>query len=356
MELSAFYLPQFHPIPENDRWWGAGFTEWTNVRKARPLFPGHRQPVEPGELGHYSLLDPSIRLRQVQLARAHGITSFCYWHYWFAGRRLLERPLQDVLASGEPEFPFFIGWANESWTGVWHGAPRRMLMQQTYPGPADDRAHFEALLPAFRDARYVRRDGRPVFLILKPARIPDPVAFVARWQGMAREAGLGGLYVLGYCTPAEPHETYLADGYDAAVYVDLPIERSWRTRLRDAARATWPHLGPGRFPVAREPALPPAVLGTGCHPCVFPNWDNTPRSGRRGVVALGTSPATFERHLTAALRFEMRREPRPDRQLVMIKSWNEWAEGNYLEPDARDGRAWLEAVVNARRAAGVPRP
>lgn len=354
MELSAFYLPQFHAIPENDAWWGEGFTEWTNVRRGRPLFRGHRQPVVPAELGYYSLLDPEVRERQADLARAHGVASFCYWHYWFAGRRLLQRPLDEVIASGRPNFPFFVAWANESWTGVWHGSPRHVLVSQTYPGPTDDRAHFACLLPAFRDERYVRRDGRPVFVVLRPTRLPAPAAFVDRWQAMARDAGFPGLYLVAYATPARTCPSYAADGFDAAIFADLPIVRTWTTTLHACARALTPRCGPGRFSVPPEPALPPATMGAGCHPCVFPNWDNTPRSGRRGVVAVGTSPATFRRHLAAALRYEMHREPRPERRLVMIKSWNEWAEGNYLEPDTLHGTEWLEAVVSARRENGLP--
>lgn len=351
MELSAFYLPQFHPIPENDAWWGKDFTEWTNVRNARPLFPGHRQPMVPAELGYYSLLDPVIRERQAELAAEYGITSFCYWHYWFAGRRLLQRPLEEVLSSRKPRFPFFVAWANESWSGVWHGAPRRILVAQTYPGEADDRAHFATLLPALCDPRYVRRDDRPVLVVYRPDQLPQPAAFIDRWQGMARAAGLGGLYLVAYTTPARPCLSYAADGFDAAIYADLPIQRTPWTYLRDAARAVMPRLGPGLYGVSRQPAMPPAGLGGDCHPCVFPNWDNTPRSGRRGVVALNTTPATFEQQLTTALRFEREREPREHRRLVMIKSWNEWAEGNCLEPDMRHGRGWLEAVRRARRAA-----
>src|SRR5262249_41646184 len=155
MRVIAFYLPQFHPIPENDAWWGPGFTEWTNVSLARPLFRGHYQPRVPGELGFYDLRMPETRAAQAALARAHGIEAFCYWHYWFAGKQLLERPFEEVLASHEPDFPFCLAWANESWTGIWHGAPHRMLVQQTYPGLADHEAHFRVWLRAFEDARYV---------------------------------------------------------------------------------------------------------------------------------------------------------------------------------------------------------
>ena len=354
MEISAFYLPQFHPIPENDAWWGKDFTEWSNVRRARPLFRGHRQPTVPTELGYYSLLDPAIRERQAELARSHGITSFCYWHYWFAGRRLLQRPLEEVLASGRPDLPFCVAWANESWTGVWHGAPRRILVTQDYPGEADDRAHFATLLPAFRDPRYIRRDHRPLFIVYQPGQLPQPAAFVERWQGMARAAGLGGLYIVAYTTPSRLYRSHAADGFDAAIYADLPIQRTPTTRLRDVARELVHPLGPGRFNVSRRPALPPASLAGVCHPCVFPNWDNTPRSARRGVVVMNATPDTFQQQLATALRFEMEREPGADRRLVMVKSWNEWAEGNYLEPDERYGRGWLQAVRRARQMVEAP--
>ena len=163
--LIAFHLPQFHPIPENDEWWGKGFTEWTNTGKAKPLFPGHDQPKVPTDLGYYDLRLPEARKAQADLARKYGVEGFCYYHYWFGGKRLLERPVNEIIASGEPDFPFCLCWANESWTGIWHGAPRRMLMEQTYPGEADHRAHFEYLLTAFRDKRYITVDGRPRFVI-----------------------------------------------------------------------------------------------------------------------------------------------------------------------------------------------
>ena len=175
----ALYLPQFHPIPENDQWWGKGFTEWTNVARAKPLFGRHKQPRVPADLGFYDLRLPEAREAQAALARAYGIEGFCYWHYWFGdGKQLLERPLAEVVASGEPDFPFCLAWANETWTGKWYGAPNRILAEQTYPGEADHIRHFYALLPAFRDPRYVTVDGLRVFLIYKPAAIPDLKRFI----------------------------------------------------------------------------------------------------------------------------------------------------------------------------------
>jgi lipopolysaccharide biosynthesis protein len=172
--IIAFYLPQFHPIPENDAWWGTGFTEWTNTTKAKPLFPGHYQPHVPADLGFYDLRVPETREAQASMARSYGVEAFCYHHYWFAGKRLLERPLAEVLQSGRPAFPFCLCWANQTWSGVWHGAPDRILVEQTYPGEEDHRVHFSALLPAFTDKRYLLVDGKPLFVVYDPWEIPEP--------------------------------------------------------------------------------------------------------------------------------------------------------------------------------------
>ena len=178
IRVIAFYLPQFHPIPENDLWWGPGFTEWTNVARARRFYPGHYQPRLPGELGFYDLRLPETREAQAVLAADYGLSAFCYWHYWFGGgRRLLERPFDEVLQSGSPDFPFCLGWANQTWSGIWHGAPSRMLIEQTYPGESDYRAHFETVLPAFKDPRYVRIDGRPLFSCTTPPIFPSRNGF-----------------------------------------------------------------------------------------------------------------------------------------------------------------------------------
>src|SRR5439155_14140664 len=192
----AFYLPQFHPIPENDRWWGPGFTEWTNVARATPLFPGHYQPRLPADLGFYDLRIPEVRVAQADLARAHGVEAFCYWHYWFAGKRLLERPFTEVLESGEPDFPFCLAWANQSWSGIWHGAPDRVLMEQTYPGRRDHEDHFRVLVEAFADPRYVTVDGAPVFVVYAPRELPEPRRVTDVWRELAAKAGFPALHLV----------------------------------------------------------------------------------------------------------------------------------------------------------------
>jgi hypothetical protein len=341
MEVLALYLPQYHPIPENDGWWGTGFTEWTNVTRARPLFAGHVQPHLPTELGFTDLRDPGTRESQADLARRFGVTGFCYWHYWFAGHRLLERPLDEVVATGRPDFPFCVAWANQSWSGVWHGAPDRILIEQTYPGPEDDRAHFASLLPSFRDTRYLRIGGRPLFFVYQPGSLPDPSRFVDTWQAMAVEAGLGGLHLVA-CLGESPYRNQVADGFDAGVLFRYPFERTTTAKIRDRLIDRGILRGPRHYPYVEVPPDPPAEFAGPILPAVYPNWDNTPRSGRLGMVATGSTPERFGAHVRRGLELAAAL-PEADRVLV-VKSWNEWAEGNYLEPDRETGTGRLEAL------------
>ncbi|MEN9417841.1 MAG: hypothetical protein RI988_1461 [Pseudomonadota bacterium] len=357
--IIAFYLPQFHPIPENDAWWGEGFTEWTNVRRARPLFTGHAQPRVPADLGYYDLRDPDVRQAQASLASAHGIEGFCYWHYWLAGRRLLELPFNEVLSSGKPDFPFCLGWANHSWTGAWNHQPRKVLLEQTYPGEADDREHFEYLLGAFRDGRYIRVDGRPLLYIYKPLHIPQARQRFERWRAWARSAGLPGLYLVGNHMGDFNDPTHL--GLDAAALATLGVVYSSNRAFDLCQRAVWSlrrRLGVGGprtvdYATLISHLLPePIELPFEAHPCVYPNWDNTPRMGRAGLVLTGSTPALFEEHLRAAVE-GVRHRP-PERRLVFVKSWNEWAEGNYLEPDQQWGLEYLRALRRVAIPASCP--
>ena len=338
----AFYLPQYHPIPENDEWWGPGFTEWTNVARARPLFRGHAQPHIPADLGFYDLRLAETREQQASLAQDHGIEAFCYWHYWFGdGRRVLERPFAEVLASGSPQIKFCLGWANETWTGIWHGAEDRILIEQRYPGAEDAEAHFRTLLPAFRDHRYLRVNDRPVLHVYKPGNLPRAAEFVDSWQRMARKAGFTGLYLVagvgrGYTRFAE-------DGFDSGFEARIPYTRPRGPQL--ATRFRRRALG---HPLIREYAkIPPrevtlAGSGSKVQPCVVTNWDNTPRSGRNGIVLTGATPERFRIHLRAAIESVSTRSP--EERLLWVKSWNEWAEGNYLEPDLETGHARLALI------------
>ena len=349
MRAIAFYLPLYHPIPENDRWWGEGFTEWTNVRRAEPVFAGHRQPRVPGELGYYDLLDPGVRERQAHMARNAGLAGFCYWHYWFAGQRLLERPFAEVLETGEPDFPFCLGWANESWSGVWHGEPDRVLMEQTYPGVEDEERHFRALEPALHDPRCLTVDGKPIFYVYKPRQIPDCRRFVEHWQELAVKSGLNGIHFVGEDVYVDESPwDFRANGFDAIVPNTPGV-----AFLRLAARRFRPRY---LFPRMVHKLLNHPVrhdyrdftvhnrVDPGhddFYPSVLPNWDNTPRAGRRGFVLTGDSPDLFKEQLRYAAG---QLAPRSgDRQIVFIKSWNEWAEGNYLEPDMEHGSGYLDA-------------
>ena len=344
--LIAYYLPQYHPIPENDEWWGKGFTEWTNTAKAKPLFRGHYQPHVPADLGFYDLRLAETRVAQADLARRYGIEAFCYYHYWFAGRRILERPFNDVLASAQPDFPFCLCWANQTWSGIWHGAPNRVLLEQTYPGERDHRAHFEFLIRAFRDPRYLTVDGKPLFLLYRPTEIPEIARVLRLWRNLAAEAGLPGLFLVG--VRGGPIWKSADLGLDAATTVWLPQTRPWISRrtpvkwfLRHYHEKTGkPTIYPYKEVIAE--LLPPIAPDEEDYPCLFPNWDNTPRSGSNGLVLHESTPELFRIHAQRALKRVIGKDA--EHALVFVKSWNEWAEGNHVEPDLRFGHRYLEVL------------
>ena len=375
--LIAFYLPQFHPIPENDAWWGKGFTEWTNVTKAKPLFKGHYQPKLPADLGFYDLRVPEVREAQAELARNAGIEGFCYYHYWFNGKALLERPFNEVVASGEPDFPFCLCWANQTWTGIWHGEPNRILIEQTYPGAKDHQKHFLALRDAFLDKRYMRVGGRPIFAIFRPSEIPNVAAFIQQWQELAAQNGLPGIHFVAHLTHREAAWDYSSRGFDGCVVVGT--HKIFDTSVRDlffrarGGRYQWngdsdradirgdaaggelsqwlwrrARVSFGKFANVRlyRHALP--FLLEGCrkeqdvYPCVTPNWDNSARCVLKALVIHESTPDLFRVHLRDALALVESRQW--DRRLVFIKAWNEWAEGNYLEPDKKFGLEYLKVV------------
>lgn len=361
--LIAFYLPQYHPIPENDEWWGKGFTEWTNVAKAKPLYKGHYQPHLPADLGFYDLRVPEVREQQAELAREAGIEGFCYWHYWFAGKQLLERPFNEVLTSGKPNFPFCLAWANQTWTGVWHGAPGRMLVEQTYPGKEDHIKHFYSMLPAFLDERYIKVDEKPLLVIYKPSDLPDPLKTIDLWQTMAQKAGLKGLFVVGVINYIQQGNNLSKLGFDAytlsnlvggkdetesillkKLFTTFGKRRTIRLYQKILRR---PHYIYDYAEVSRHIVIE-KNLDYEYFPCVIPNWDNTPRSGIDGYVLANSSPDLFKKQVLCAIE---RVDAYPDQhKIIFVKSWNEWAEGNYLEPDIRFGHKYLEAVRDSLKA------
>jgi lipopolysaccharide biosynthesis protein len=337
----AFYLPQFHPIPENDTWWGKGFTEWTNTAKAAPLFEGHYQPHVPADLGFYDLRVPETRAAQATLARQYGIEGFCYYHFWFGGgRRLLERVFDEVLTSGAPDFPFCLCWANQSWTGLWYGSPDTVLMQQTYPGEEDHRAHFTWLLRAFQDRRYIRVHGCPLLLIFEPFELPDAPAVLALWRGLAEQAGLPGIHLLAVRHQMDPRNALLL-GFDGVVDNRVPLT------TMDYFVGRQPFLVLDHRELAQY-EVPSREPGVAQYPCIGPNWDNTPRLGMRGLVYLNSSPELFEKTVRRAVALLADRPP--EQRLMFLKAWNEWAEGNHLEPDLKYGHGWLRALQQGMAA------
>jgi hypothetical protein len=342
VQLFAFYLPQFHPIPENDRWWGKGYTEWSRVARARPHFAGHYQPHQPERLGFYDLRLQQTRARQAALARAHGIHGFCYYYYWFGTKTLLERPLADMLTSGEPNLPFCLCWANENWTRRWDGAERELLIEQRY-GPELDPVLIENLLPFFRDPRYLHLRGAPVLLVYRPKAIPDPLATLARWRRTAREHGLPDLHLVAAQTfgLADPRPL----GFDAAV--EFPPHGENLPENACAVDGIDPGFGGEivdfRAVAARRIALPPPPFRL--YRTAMAGWDNTPRLGQRATIFHGATPALYEEWLRA-LVLAARQQP-PDHRLVFVNAWNEWAEGAHLEPDLRFGTGYLEATHRA---------
>ncbi len=348
--LISFYLPQYHPIPENDEWWGRGFTEWTNVGRAQPLFPGHHQPRVPADLGYYDLRLPEARAAQAALAREYGIHGFCYYHYWFNGRRLLERPFNEVLAAGGPDFPFCLCWANENWTRAWDGLEREVLIQQHYDS-ADDLAHIRWLAHAFRDPRYIRVHGKPLFLVYRVASLPDPMQTVAVWREEARRLGIGDLFLcavesrVGGAQSVPPAQL----GFDAAVefqpdglYFPKPNKR-----LND-------YGGIFDYRAVVERMLQKPAADYLRFPCVTPGWDNSARRKENPTIITGSTPELYEQWLDAVLQRQT--TAKSGENLVFVNAWNEWAEGAYLEPDQLSGRAYLEATkrVLARHAAAAP--
>jgi hypothetical protein len=334
----AFYLPQYHPIPENDEWWGTGFTEWHNVTKARPLYPGHYQPHAPGELGYYDLRVPEVRAAQAQLAREHGVHGFVYYHYWFHGRRLLERPFEEVLASGEPDFPFALCWANEEWTRGWDAQTGHVLVRQEF-SEEDDRAHIRYLIRAFSDPRYITIDGRPLMLIYRPTLVPDLMRTSEIWRQEVQKAGFPDIYLCWVESwgPPPGGQGPKPFGLDASVgfmplhgdQLHAPLETLRGHRVIDYQSATEAEIERLNRPWKRFPS-------------VMVSWDNTARRARAATIYEGATPARYEQWLQVTA--DSLADVRPEENYLFILAWNEWAEGNHLEPDQRYGRAFLEAT------------
>ena len=370
----AFYLPQFHPIPENDQWWGKGFTEWTNVAKAKPLFRGHYQPRIPADLGFYDLRLPEVREQQAELAREAGIEGFCYWHYWFGnGKMLLEKPFQEVLHSGKPDFPFCLGWANHSWkTGTWtRNGSDQMIAEQQYLGESDYTMHFNHVLPAFKDPRYITVDGKPLFVIFDPYGLP--MDFILTWRKLATENGLPGIHFVGYTFNSLGRPLYNAQGeqvtrgyfntdevqkyynyltqelhFDAVIPIGtyraeiLTKSRYWfalQRKLSTAWNINFKALY--QYDKVMRHYYAPEDSAENVYPSLLPQWDRSPRSGMNGIY-INSTPEKFEKTLKEALKLIENKQT--EHKILFLKSWNEWAEGNYVEPDLKYGHGYLDVL------------
>jgi lipopolysaccharide biosynthesis protein len=339
----AFYLPQFHPIPENDRWWGKGFTEWTNVTRARPSFAGHYQPRLPADFGFYDLRVPETLEQQAAMARQHGIHGFCYHYYWFAGKRLLERPIETMRASGRPDFPYCLCWANENWTRRWDGADDDILIAQR-PSPADDERFIRDLLPHLRDVRYIRVDGRPLILVYRIGMLPDPKVTAATWRRICRAEGIGELYLCA----ANTYDTGDPALYGFDALVEFPPHDARVLTVNLQVEITNPDFRGSIYDYreyvrdALERAEPEHVS----HPTVMPAWDNTARRPDHANIFIHATPEMYEVWLREVVARVVEQRP-PQERLVFINAWNEWAEGAYLEPDRRHGHQYLRATRRA---------
>lgn len=339
----AFYLPQFHPVPENDRWWGKGFTEWTNVAKALPNFAGHVQPRQPADLGYYDLRLPEIQEQQAELAAANGIHGFCYYYYWFSGRRLLERPLYQMLERKSPKFPFCICWANENWTRAWDGSKNQVLISQKH-SYENCISFLNDILPVFEDDRYIKIDDEPVLLIYRPSIISNIEKVIEAWRTQARTHGFPDLHLVA--VESFGYSNTVKDGFDASV--EFPPHSISVSDITHQIRDIHPEFH-GRIynyhemvSAATEREVPEHTLYRG----IMVSWDNTARRGRDANIYYGSTPHVYERWLRFAVD-----QTRQNRDLkdpfLFINAWNEWAEGAYLEPDTHFGKGYLQATRNA---------
>ena len=376
----AYYLPQFHPIPENDAVWGKGFTEWTNVAKAKPLFKGHYQPRIPADLGFYDLRLPEIREQQAQMAREAGVEGFCYWHYWMGnGRQLLQRPFEEVLASGKPDYPFCLAWANHDWTTkTWNRGKSAVrtadsvyIAKQEYPGDEDYIRHFNYVLPAFRDHRYITVDGKPLFLIFDPYHFTDVTHFMDLWRKLAVENGLAGVYfvAIGNSTStvrrredgtiervmpnlessAEVYNNFLSLGFDGInsfgkSRAEMLHSGKYQRLIRVMLNKMLPITPTSKLDYSKviKHFFAPEDNWENVFPTIMPQWDRTPRSNIADGIYVNATPEHFLTHINHAIKVI---ENKPfDHRLLFLRSWNEWGEGNYVEPDLKYGTGFLNSL------------
>lgn len=363
-EIIALYLPQYHPTDDNNRWWGEGFTEWTNVGKAKPLFNGHYQPRVPADLGYYDLRLPETREKQAELAKEARVSAFCYYHYWFGnGKRELERPFNEVLQSKKPDLPFCLCWANQSWHNKFWNTDgtieKKLLIEQCYPGIEDIITHFYTLLPAFKDKRYHKIDNRNFFMIYDPMNHPEMRNFITKWRELAAKENIADFYFVAHwqneLTP-EIIQRLTDYGFDKINYCGLWEAPGRLSRFRDEGKSVIrlayrkvKDIIESRilrnFKYFRYKDIYPFFLDGSetdemIIPTIIPNWDHSPRSGKSAYIIGDSSPNLFKNHLLDTLKMISGKK----NNIIILKSWNEWGEGNYVEPDLKWGKGYLNVL------------
>lgn len=353
--IIAYYLPQFHPIKENDEWWGKGFTEWTNVGKAKPLFRGHYQPKVPADLGYYDLRLPEVRQQQADLAREAGVSGFCYWHYWFGnGKQLMNEIIDEIVETGKPDFPFCLGWANETWKAKqWNadGLGDKILMEQCYGGMNDYRQHFEYVIKLFKDKRYIKIENRPIFLVYQPQLMPEMGLFITLWNKWAIQEGFDGIYFIARMRQTEEYHKnkWLEMGFNAVTTertYGFEINQLYGIRLfKRVVRKLLKYPIVVSYRNAIKYFVKDSDADEKFIPCIIPNWDHSPRSNRKALILTDCDPKYFKKHIDEVFSIVRRKE----NKLIFLKSWNEWAEGNYMEPDLKYGKGYIYALRDELR-------
>jgi len=373
MKIISFYLPQFHTIPENDKWWGEGFTEWVNVKKARPLFEGHEQPKVPLGANYYNLLDVEVMRRQAQIAKEHGVYGFCFYHYWFDGRMLLEKPVENYMKEKSIDFPYCICWANENWTNQWVEDKHTVLISQTYGGPKEWEQHYSYLRSFFLDKRYIKKDNKPLFIIYRPDLISKMSEMIETFNKCAVADGLEGICfvcqrpdsllsgnasdisMFNYCIEYQPMVAF--NSLNEKKQSLLWLRKIKRNLLMKAEK--YLHITTAGLKLSNvkrdnvrtydydelwREIISLKRMSQNSIPGAFVNWDNTPRKGQRGSVVLGVTPEKFKQYLSQQISHT---KSEYEQDMIFMFAWNEWAEGGYLEPDEINKFAYLNGIREA---------
>lgn len=359
LKAIALYLPQYHEIPENNEWWGKGFTEWTNVKKANPLFEGHYQPHVPLDQNYYNLNNNNVLIEQAALAKAYGVDGFCFYHYWFNGKLLLEKPIHNLLTEQQPDFPFCLSWANENWTRRWDGAEHQVLMQQNY-SLEDDKAHIQYLLPIFKDERYIKIDGKPVFLMYRSELHPHINLTTELWRNEAKKYGFPDLYLIRM-ENFERNITPSAHGFDAGMEFapdgSLKGEKVAKENMLFYFFHKFLHKSGIKksahfensivsYPNVVENMINKQNPNYTYFRCISPSWDNSARRKKNALIYLNSTPEVFGMWAKKMKAYTIANLPENE-QLLFINAWNEWGEGCHLEPDEKWGTAYLKALKSA---------